>query len=161
SRRCRASRRCGCCGATWDCRARVAGPPTSPASRPSPGWSTGGRPPPSSAATCSAGWPRRSRPRPPRPARPSPPPPPLPRGGFTWRFGLANLHRRPLASSLQIAALGLGLMALLLLTLVRSDLLANWRSSLPPDAPNRFLINIQPEQAEPLAQLLKGRGTDA
>jgi putative ABC transport system permease protein len=85
----------------------------------------------------------------------------VPRRGFNWRFGLANLHRRPLASSLQIAALGLGLMALLLLTLVRSDLLANWRSSLPPDAPNRFLINIQPGQAEPLAQLLKGRGADA
>lgn len=85
----------------------------------------------------------------------------IPRRGFNWRFGLANLHRRPLAASLQIGALGLGLMALLLLTLVRSDLLANWRSSLPPDAPNRFLINIQPDQVDPLAKFLRAHGTAA
>jgi putative ABC transport system permease protein len=85
----------------------------------------------------------------------------MPRRGFNWRFGLANLHRRPLAASLQIGALGLGLMALLLLTLVRGDLLANWRSSLPPDAPNKFLINIQPDQAEPLTQFLRHEGTQA
>ena len=37
----------------------------------------------------------------------------LPQRGATWRFGLANLRRRPLASSLQIGALALGFMALL------------------------------------------------
>src|SRR5207249_2642151 len=82
----------------------------------------------------------------------------IPRRGFNWRFGFANLHRRPLATSLQIGALGLGLMALLLLTLVRSDLLRNWRASLPPDAPNKFLINIQPDQADPLQRLLRDQG---
>ena len=39
-----------------------------------------------------------------------------------WRYGLANLRRRPLGSSLQIGALALGVMALLLLTIVRGDL---------------------------------------
>ena len=62
----------------------------------------------------------------------------LPQRGVTWRFGLANLRRRPLASSLQIGALALGLMALLLLTVVRGDLMRNWRASLPPDAPESF-----------------------
>ncbi|MFO1412356.1 MAG: FtsX-like permease family protein [Burkholderiales bacterium] len=78
----------------------------------------------------------------------------LPQRGVTWRFGLANLRRRAFASSLQIGALALGLMALLLLTVVRGDLVHNWRASLPPDAPNQFLINVLPEQvADAQAQL--------
>ena len=72
----------------------------------------------------------------------------LPQRGVTWRFGLANLRRRPLASSLQIGALALGLMALLLLTVVRGDLMQNWRASLPADAPNHFIINVLPDQVD-------------
>lgn len=70
----------------------------------------------------------------------------LPKGGVSWRFGLANLSRRRFASSLQIGALALGLMALLLLTLVRGDLMRAWRANLPPDAPNQFLVNVLPDQ---------------
>lgn len=70
--------------------------------------------------------------------------------GVSWRYGFANLKRRPLATILQVIALSLGLMALLVLTLVRQDLLANWQKTLPPDAPNRFVMNILPEQIEPL-----------
>ena len=85
----------------------------------------------------------------------------LPQRGVTWRFGLANLRRRAFASSLQIGALALGLMALLLLTVVRGDLMRNWRASLPPDAPNQFLINVLPEQvADARAQLKAGIGSD-
>jgi putative ABC transport system permease protein len=79
----------------------------------------------------------------------------LPQRGYTWRYGLANLRRRPLGSSLQIGALGLGVMALLLLTLVRGDLMRNWRASLPPDAPNTFLINVLPDQVAGVATTLK------
>jgi len=43
--------------------------------------------------------------------------------GVTWRFGLANLARRAKTSSIQLTAFGLGLMALLLLAVVRVDLL--------------------------------------
>lgn len=72
------------------------------------------------------------------------------RGGAAWRFGFANIARRPATSVTQMVALGLGIMALLLLTLVRSDLLASWDNSLPPEAPNRFIINIQPDQVDAL-----------
>jgi putative ABC transport system permease protein len=72
----------------------------------------------------------------------------VPQRGGTWRFGLANLRRRPLASSLQIGALALGFMALLLLTVVRGDLVQNWRASIPADAPNHFVLNVLPEQVE-------------
>ncbi|HQR11144.1 MAG TPA: ABC transporter permease [Casimicrobiaceae bacterium] len=85
----------------------------------------------------------------------------LPQRGVTWRYGLANLRRRAFASSLQIGALALGLMALLLLTVVRGDLMRDWRASLPPDAPNQFLINVLPEQVDDArADLAKGIGAD-
>lgn len=75
-----------------------------------------------------------------------------------WRFAQGSLGRRPAASILQVVALSLGLMALLLLTLVRSDLLAAWRQATPADAPNHFIINIQPEQREPVAAALDQAG---
>ncbi|WP_333842064.1 ABC transporter permease [Pelomicrobium sp.] len=79
-------------------------------------------------------------------------------GTGAWRMGLANLRRRPASTALQAAAMALGLMAMLLLTLVRDDLLQSWRSSLPPDAPNRFLVNIQPDQRQALARFFEERG---
>jgi putative ABC transport system permease protein len=63
-----------------------------------------------------------------------------------WRYGLANLRRRTGASLVQIMALGLGLMAMLMLTLVRTELIVKWQQSMPPDMPNRFAINIQSDQ---------------
>lgn len=79
--------------------------------------------------------------------------------GGAWRYGLASIRRRAVASVLQAVALGLGLMALLALTLIRDDLLRNWQTSLPPDAPNHFLVNIQEDQLEPLAAFFKEHGT--
>jgi putative ABC transport system permease protein len=63
-----------------------------------------------------------------------------------WRYGLANLRRRTGASLVQIMALGLGLMAMLMLTLVRTELITKWQESMPPDMPNRFAINVQSDQ---------------
>jgi putative ABC transport system permease protein len=78
-----------------------------------------------------------------------------------WFYGLANVTRRRQSSLLQIIAFSLGLMALLLLTLVRSDLLATWQQSLPADAPNRFVINMQPDQIEPAGHFFAERGLTA
>lgn len=66
--------------------------------------------------------------------------------GGALRYGLANMKRRTGASLVQIMALGLGIMAMLLLTLVRTDILSKWQTSMPKDAPNRFVINIQSDQ---------------
>ncbi len=79
-------------------------------------------------------------------------------GMAAWHFAQTSLRRRPAASTLQIVALSLGLMALLLLTLVREDLLSAWHKATPPDAPNQFMINIQPEQREPIAATLQQAG---
>ncbi|MDE2565275.1 MAG: ABC transporter permease, partial [Burkholderiales bacterium] len=54
---------------------------------------------------------------------------------------------RPAFAVLQVSALAVGLLALLLLVLLRTDLIASWRATTPPDAPNRFVINLQPDQA--------------
>ena len=64
----------------------------------------------------------------------------------SWRYGIANMKRHAGGSLVQIMALGLGLMAMLLLTLVRTDLLSGWQNSIKPDMPNRFVINIQGDQ---------------
>jgi putative ABC transport system permease protein len=74
--------------------------------------------------------------------------------GVAWRYGLANVSRRGGSSVVQIVAFGLGLMVLLVLAVVRSDLLADWRHSLANDAPNNFLINIRPEERQPLEDYL-------
>ena len=78
--------------------------------------------------------------------------------GVAWRYGLANVSRRGGGSVVQIVAFGLGLMVLLLLAVVRGDLLADWRRSLPADAPNNFLINIRPEERAPLQEFLQSHG---
>ncbi len=70
------------------------------------------------------------------------------RGGMALRFALAALQRRPGSSVAQLVTLALGLMALLVLAIVRTDLVDQWRDKSPPDAPNRFVINIQPDQAQ-------------
>ncbi len=62
------------------------------------------------------------------------------------RHVFANLARHGRSNAVQIVALSLGGMALLLLTLVRAELMQNWRERLPPDAPNHFMVNIQPDQ---------------
>ncbi|MEA3104826.1 MAG: putative transport system permease protein [Caballeronia mineralivorans] len=78
--------------------------------------------------------------------------------GVGWRYALASLERRSGASALQITALGIGLMCLLLIAMTRSDLIAGWRQSTPPDAPNQFLIDIQPDQRASVTDYLKQHG---
>ncbi len=77
--------------------------------------------------------------------------------GIAIKFGLANIARRAGISTVQILSIGLGLTVLTLLTLIRTDLLANWRAKLPADTPNYFLINIQPEEVDQLRAFIHQR----
>ncbi len=74
------------------------------------------------------------------------------------RYGLANVSRRPGTSVAQVSALGLGLMALLLLTFVRTDLLDRWQLALSESAPNRFIINVQDDQVADVRGFIAERG---
>ena len=68
-----------------------------------------------------------------------------------------QIAARPAFAVVQVSALAVGLLALVLLVLLRTDLIASWRQATPPDAPNRFVINVQPEQAEAFRQALARR----
>lgn len=78
-----------------------------------------------------------------------------------WRYGVANLARRPWLAIVQIVALAVGIMALLTLTVVRDDLISAWQQSVPADAPNKFVINIQQTQRTALQQRFIDAGLPA
>ncbi|MGY8903873.1 MAG: ABC transporter permease [Burkholderiales bacterium] len=69
-----------------------------------------------------------------------------------------QISARPAYAVVQVSALAVGLLALILLVLLRTDLIASWRQASPPNAPNRFVINVQPEQSEPFKQNLRSAG---
>ncbi|MHB0989705.1 MAG: ABC transporter permease [Burkholderiales bacterium] len=77
-----------------------------------------------------------------------------------WGQGLLNLRRRSASSIVQISAFTLAMLSLLLLSIVRGELLDDWRETLPIDAPNRFVINIQPQQLAGLRLFFRRRGMD-
>jgi putative ABC transport system permease protein len=78
--------------------------------------------------------------------------------GAAVALAAKQIAARAAATGVQVAALGIGLLALVLLFLMRGDLIESWRAATPPDAPDRFVINIQPEQAEPFRQRLAEAG---
>jgi putative ABC transport system permease protein len=69
-----------------------------------------------------------------------------------------QIAARPAFAVLQVSALAVGLLALVLLVLLRTDLISSWRKATPADAPNRFVVNVQPEQAEPFQAALRTAG---
>ena len=71
-----------------------------------------------------------------------------------------QIGARPAYAVVQSSALAVGLLALMLLVLLRTDLIASWRQATPPDAPNRFVINVMPEQSEAFLARLRGAGVE-
>jgi len=69
-----------------------------------------------------------------------------------------QISARPAYTVVQVSALAVGLLALVLLVLLRTDLIASWRKATPADAPNRFVINVMPEQATRFVDALHGAG---
>ncbi|HYP84936.1 ABC transporter permease [Variovorax sp.] len=69
-----------------------------------------------------------------------------------------QISARPVYAVVQVSALAVGLLALILLVLLRTDLVASWRQATPPDAPNRFVINVMPDQGEAFRQSLQSAG---
>jgi putative ABC transport system permease protein len=82
-----------------------------------------------------------------------------PRG--QWRFALASLRRRPAAAVLQATALGVGMLALLVLLVARTDLLREWGEQAPADAPDHFAINILPGQVDDVRARFAAAGIEA
>lgn len=74
------------------------------------------------------------------------------------RMSTRQISARPGYTVVQVSALSVGLLALMLLVLLRTDLVDSWRNATPADAPNRFVINIQPTQSEAFLQTLRDEG---
>jgi putative ABC transport system permease protein len=79
------------------------------------------------------------------------------RVGVSWRFGIANISRRARGSIVQLLAFGLGITVMLLLAIVRNDLINQWQASLPQNAPNYFLINVQRAQVNELDRFFQDK----
>ncbi len=69
-----------------------------------------------------------------------------------------QISARPAYTVVQVSALSVGLLALVLLVLLRTDLISSWRKATPPDAPNRFVINVMPEQSDAFQKALTDKG---
>src|SRR3954453_458480 len=69
-----------------------------------------------------------------------------------------QLSARPVYAVVQVSSLAVGLLALVLLVLLRTDLVASWRQATPPDAPNRFVINVLPDQSDAFLKQLRSAG---
>lgn len=69
-----------------------------------------------------------------------------------------QVSARPAYTVVQVSALSVGLLALVLLVLLRTDLISSWRKATPPDAPNRFVINVMPEQSDAFQKALTTQG---
>jgi len=71
-----------------------------------------------------------------------------------------QMTARPVQSMVQVSALAVGMLALMLLILLRTDLINSWRQASPPGAPNRFVINVLPEQSQAFQKALSQAGVD-
>ncbi|MDB5878533.1 MAG: permease FtsX-like protein [Variovorax sp.] len=69
-----------------------------------------------------------------------------------------QISARPAYAVVQVSALAVGLLALVLLVLLRTDLVSSWRRATPPDAPNRFVINVMPDQSDAFQKSLRDGG---
>jgi len=78
--------------------------------------------------------------------------------GSIWRLALAGLQRRGTANALQVVIFAMAIMLLLVLVLVRTSLIDEWQTQLPEDAPNHFMINIGPQDLQPVEQMLREEG---
>lgn len=80
------------------------------------------------------------------------------KSGMWWRFGIANVARYPITSTVQLTSFGVSFMVLLLLTFVQHDLLKTWQTQLPEKTPNYFIANIQPTDVESVKSVFEEKG---
>ena len=78
--------------------------------------------------------------------------------GSRWRQGFARLQRRVHAAAGQILAFGLTIMAMTVIAVTRTDLLATWQAQVPADAPNHFIFNVQPDDVLGVQRFFKDNG---
>ncbi|MGE6686693.1 ABC transporter permease [Stutzerimonas stutzeri] len=80
---------------------------------------------------------------------------------LSWRLGLGQLLRHPLAAAGQALAFGLILLAMALIALLRGELLDTWQEQLPDNAPNHFVLNVLPAEKDAFAERIAALSSHA
>lgn len=78
--------------------------------------------------------------------------------GSTWRLALANLWRRRSQTLLQMVAFASTTLLLLVMIILRTSLIDDWKAKMPQDAPNHFVVNVAPHEVDPVNALLSNEG---
>jgi putative ABC transport system permease protein len=81
--------------------------------------------------------------------------------GPAWRQGAANLHRPGSHAGPVLVSLGLAVMLVVSIALLERSLRAELVDRAPGSAPAFFFVDIQPDQAEPFARLVREHGATA
>lgn len=78
--------------------------------------------------------------------------------GSSWRLAMAGMQRRAKQNSVQMISFATAIMLFLLVLALRNELLDDWQSQLPDDAPNYFVVNVAHDQVEPLEAMFEREG---
>jgi putative ABC transport system permease protein len=76
-----------------------------------------------------------------------------------WRLALSGLQRRRKENTAQILIFGLAIMLLLVLVLIRTALISEWRSQIPEYAANHFVMNIASDEVDDVQKLINDNAT--
>ena len=80
--------------------------------------------------------------------------------GSIWRLALANLWRRKAQSLIQMVGFSGAIALLMIMVVVRTSLIDEWRFQLAEDAPNHFLVNVASYELDGVKQLVNGQELD-
>ena len=76
-----------------------------------------------------------------------------------WRLALSGLQRRRKENIVQILIFGMAIMLLLVLVLLRTELVTEWRSQVPENAANHFVMNISADEVDEVQTLVSEGAT--
>lgn len=77
--------------------------------------------------------------------------------GSIWRLALSNLWRRKKPSLIQMVGFSGAIALLMIMVVVRTSLIDEWRWQLADDAPNHFLVNVAAHELDGVKQLIDQR----
>ncbi|MES3006965.1 MAG: FtsX-like permease family protein [Pseudomonadota bacterium] len=82
------------------------------------------------------------------------------KAGSAWKLAMSATKRRRKQNILQVLVFSLTIMSLLILTLLRTDLIADWQAQLPENTPNHFLMNVTEPQVAGIESFFRENGVE-
>ena len=74
--------------------------------------------------------------------------------GNSWSLAIASIQKRANVNAVQLISFALAIKLLLFLIVLKNDMISDWQSQLPENAPNSFLVNITEQELEPITSFL-------